>query len=190
MRRLLLTAALLTTACASAPVPPSPLKTPAVGMAQVITNESDGGVRIITNASGQPIGRGFAVAPDKLWPLAIDAYARVGLRIDGSDPAQHMVQTRALQLRRKLNGTALSAYFDCGMEMTGPIADSWRLTLDGRMAVSPALTADSAHVTTMLTVVARPIEGNSATSTACSSTGRLETAVAKAISEALAAQRP
>ncbi len=188
MRRLLLTAALLTTACASAP--PSPLQTPSAGLPQVITNEPDGGVRIFTNAAGQPIGRAFRVPPDKLWPIAIDAYARVGLRIDGSDPAQHIVQTRGLQIRRKLNGTALSAYFDCGMEMTGPIADSWRLTLDGKMAVSPGMTADSAHVTTMFTVVARPVEGNSATPTACSSNGRLEAAVAKAIGESLASQRP
>lgn len=188
MRRLMLTAALLSAACASAP--PSPIQTPSAGLAQVITNESDGGVRIITNAAGQPIGHAFAVAPDKIWPLAVDAYARVGLRIDGSDPAQRLVQTRALQIRRKLNGAALSTYFDCGLEMTGPIADSWRLTLDGRMAVSPGLAGDSSHVTTMFTVVARPIEGNSATTTGCSSTGRLEAAVAKAIGEALATQRP
>ncbi len=187
MRRLLLTAALLGAACASAP--PSPLQTPAAGLPQVITNEPDGGVRIITNAAGQPIGRAFRVAPDKVWPLAIDAYARVGLRIDGSDPAQRQVQTRAQQIRRKLGNVALSTYFDCGTEMTGPIADSWRLTLDGRMAVSPGATADVANVTTMLTVVARPVEGNSATSTVCSSNGRLEAAVANAIKDALATQQ-
>ncbi len=188
MRRLMATVALLLAACASAP--PSPLKAPSTALPQVITNEPDGGVRIITNAAGQPIGRAFRVPPDKLWPIAIDAYARVGLRIDGSDPAQHMVQTRAQQIRRKLGETALSAYFDCGTEMTGAIADTWRLTLDGRMAVSPSLAGDSSHVVTMLTAVARPIEGNSASATACSSTGRLEAAVARAIGESLSAQRP
>ncbi len=187
MRRLMLTAALLTTACAS--TGSTPLQAPPATRAEVITTERDGGVRIITNAAGQPIGRSFAVPPARMWPVAVDAYARVGLRIDGSDPAQHMVQTRSLQVRRKLNGVPLSTYFDCGSEMTGPRADSWRLTIDGRMAVSPT-SPDSSAVTTILTVVARPFEGNSATPTACSSTGRLESKLTDAVAEALTMQRP
>ncbi len=187
MRRLMSTAALLLAACASAP--PSPLQAPPTALPQVITNEPDGGVRIITSATGQPIGRAFAVSPVKMWPLASAAYARVGLRIDGSDPGQHMVQTRNFQVRRKLGGASLSAYFDCGYEMTGPIADTWRLTVDGHMAVSPTVSPDSSRVTTILKVVARPIEGNSATATPCSSNGRLEAQIASAISEALAAQK-
>ncbi len=188
MRRLLWTAALLSAACT--PAPRTPLQAPPVALPQVITNEPDGGLRVITSATGQPIGRSYAVSPDKLWPIAIDAYARIGLRIDGSDPGRRMVQTRALQLRRRLNGAALSSYFDCGNEMTGPIADSWRLTLNGTMSVSPGLSADSSHVTTMLTVVARPFEGNSASSPACTSTGRLEMALANAISAAILTKQP
>ncbi len=187
MRRLISTATLLLAACASAP--PSPLQAPPTALPQVITNEPDGGVRIITSASGQPIGRAFAVSPAKMWPLAIDAYARVGLRIDRSDPNQHMVQTRNFQVRRKLNGVALSSYFNCGSEMTGLIADSWRLTLEGDLAVSPTVSPDSSQVTTILKVIARPIEGNSATATPCSSNGRLESEIASAIAEALAVQK-
>ncbi len=188
MRRLLLTAALLGAACT--PAPRTPLQAPPVALPQLITNEPDGGMRIITSATGQPIGRSYVVATDKLWPIAIDAYARVGLRIDGSDPGRHMVQTRALPLLRKLNGVALSRYFDCGTEMTGPIADSWRLTLNGTMSVSPGLSPDSSHVTTILTVVARPFEGSSASSPACSSTGRLEMALANAIAAAIVTKQP
>jgi len=185
MRRLMLTAALLVGACASAP--PSPLQAPPPMPAR-IESDPDGGVRITTSATGQPVGQSYAVPAEKMWPIAIDAYARVGLRIDGSDPGRRLVQTRAQALRRKLNGAALSTYFNCGSEMTGLIADNWRLVLDGQMSVGPASTADSSHVATRFTVVARPIEGASAGATACTSTGRLETAVAKAITEALAAQ--
>lgn len=189
MRGLTLTAALLTAACASAS-PRTPLQAPPAALPQVITSEPDGGVRIITSATGQPIGRSYAVPPEQLWPVAIDTYARVGLRVDGSDATRRMVQTRALQLRRKLNGVPLSRYFDCGTEMTGPIADSWRLTLNASMSVSPGMSPDSSHVTTIVTVLARPFEGNSATSAACSSTGRLETLLANSIAEAMAAKRP
>ena len=76
MRRLLLTVAVLAAGCASAP--PNPLQAPPPTIAEV-RSEPDGGFRITTNPTGQPLGRSYGVAPDRMWPVAIDAYARVGL---------------------------------------------------------------------------------------------------------------
>ncbi|HEX9109323.1 MAG TPA: hypothetical protein VF832_18905, partial [Longimicrobiales bacterium] len=129
-------------------------------------------------------------APDSIWPAALDAWTRIGLPIDGSDAPRHIVQTRALALRRRLNGIQLSTYFSCGSEMTGPIANSWRLTLQGRLAVMPGTSPGSSTVTTVLSASALPLEGTSAGPTPCASTGRLEALLQKTLAQLLAARTP
>jgi len=175
---------LLLAACA--PAAQSPLQAPAQLPARVEPNAS--GYDIVLNRSEQPLGQTFAAPPDRVWPLALAAYTVAGLRIDGSDAVRYQVQTRGQVLRRQLHGESLSAYFDCGTEISGSIADTWRLKVDALMAVGPASTRDSSHVATMLTISASPVEGTSSQVTQCSSKGRLEMEIAQTIRQALARQ--
>ena len=187
MRAALLAAPLLLAACASAPS--SPLDDPAPRRAEIHT-DADGRPQITTSGNAQPVGRSYAAPAETVWPAALEAWARVGLPIDGSDPTQHLVQTRSLTVRRKLNGIRLSTYFSCGSEMTGLIADSWRLTLQGRMAVVPGTTPGTSMVTTVLGASALPLEGTSAGPTPCASTGRLEALLTNTLMQLLAARTP
>lgn len=184
MRRLLPTLVLIAAACA--PAPQSPLQAPVQAPARI--NETGGGYEVRLNPSGQPVAETVNGSVAKVWPVAVDAYARAGLRIDGSDPAQHIVQTRGQIMRRVLNGRSLSNYFDCGTELSGNIADSWRIKVDAHMAVGPGANAESSQLATMLTVTATPVEGTSASLTQCSSKGLLEQTIATYLNEALAKQ--
>ncbi len=184
MRRLLPTLVLIAAACA--PAAQSPLQAPVQAPARI--DETGSGYDVRVNPAGQPLGESVAGTVAKVWPIAVDAYARAGLRIDGSDPGQHIVQTRGQPMRRVLNGRSLSSYFDCGTELSGSIADSWRIKVNAHMAVSPGLTADSAHVATLLEISATPVEGTSNSLTQCSSKGLLEATIAKYVKEGLEKQ--
>ncbi len=182
--RWLIASALACAACASAGQ--GSIQAPAQPPARI--DPTSGGYDIMLNNAGQPVGQLVAAPMDRVWPIAVAAYTAAGLRIDGSDATRHEVQTRGQVLRRELKGVSLSAYFDCGNEMSGSIADSWRIRIDGRMAVTLAA-ADSSQVTTLLEVSASPVEGTSAQVSRCSSRGRLEAHIARIIREALARQQ-
>lgn len=184
--RWLFASALVCAACASAGQ--SSIQAPAQPPARI--DATGGGYDVMLNNAGQPVGQRFAAPPDRVWPIAVAAFSAVGLRIDGTDARLHQVETRGQVLRRQLNGISLSVYFDCGNEMSGSIADSWRLRVDARMAVTPAASADSAQVMTLLSVNASPVEGTSTQLSQCSSRGRLEARIAQVIREALAHQQP
>ncbi len=182
MRWLMSTTLLLMAACA--PATQSAIQTPADMPARVDSRGNGYDFRL--NAAGEALGNVFAAPVDKVWPLAVDAYGRVGLKIDASDPVGHKLQTRGQVVRRHLNGRALSTYFDCGSDITGTLADVWRLKIDAQMAVAPGMTADSARVATLLTVTATPVEGTSTTVTPCQSKGQLEGMIARLVADGLA----
>ena len=176
---------LLCVACA--PTTQGPIEAPTQMPARLDPNA--GGYDVVLNPSEQPLAQAFAAPLDRVWPLAVAAYTTAGLRVDGSDAARHEVQTRGQVMRVQLKGRALSTIFDCGTDIAGSIADSWRLKVDARLAVGPATTPDSSRVATMFTVNASPVEGTSARVTPCSSKGVLERDIARTIRQALARQK-
>ncbi len=161
-----------------------PLQGPAQMPARI--DQSAGGYDVVLSRSDQPLGQAFPAPPDRVGPLAVAAYAAAGLRIDGTDNARHLVETRGQALRRRLDGHSLSTYFDCGNELSGNIADTWRLTLNARMAVGPGATPDSARLQTMITVSATPVEGTSTQVSPCTSKGQLELQIAGIVRDSLA----
>jgi len=175
---------LLCVACA--PATQGPIEAPTQMPARLDPNA--GGYDVVLNPSEQPLAQAFAAPLDRVWPLAVAAYTTAGLRVDGSDAARHEVQTRGQVMRVQLKGRALSTIFDCGTDIAGSIADSWRLKVDARMAVGPATTPDSSRVAMMFSIAASPVEGTSAQVTPCSSKGALERDIAQTIRQALARQ--
>lgn len=175
MRRLI---ALAVVSLGCAPAAKTPLEAPSQVPPRVQATTS--GYDVLLNSNAQPVGGVVAAPVDKVWPAAVDAFTRVGLKIDESDAASHQVRGR-VTIRRQLNGKSLSSYFNCGSEMTGAIADTWRITVEARMGVGPGAKPETSIVQTMLEVTARPIEGTSTTVTPCSSNGQLETILANTV---------
>ncbi len=134
-------------------------------------------IEIQISRTDAPARAAFALSPARLWPRALLAYTRAGLRVDVSDPAARRVETRGQVLWNELKGHRLSEYFECGRIFTGPIADRWRLLVNAQMAVMPGAAPDNSGLVVALAATATPTDG-SASSTACSSTGKLEETVA------------
>lgn len=180
-----LSVVLLCAAC-GASARQGPLQAPAQAPARIDATPSYYDIQV--SRSDHPIGQAYGAPPDRVWPVALAAYAAAGLRVDGSSAAQRQVQTQGQVLRRSLKGVALSSYFDCGHELSGSIADSWRLKIDARMAVGSGGSRDSSIVQTLVSVSASPVEGTSTELRGCASKGALEARIAQAIGQALARQ--
>ncbi len=161
-----------------------PLQAPTQAPARIEPTPSYYDIQV--SRSDHPVGQTYAAPADRVWPVALASYAAAGLRVDGSDATQRQVQTKGQVVRRRLNGIALSTYFDCGAELSGSIADTWRLKVDARMAVAPGGSRDSSIVQTLVSISASPVEGTSTELRGCASKGVLEAKIAQAIGQALA----
>lgn len=167
---------------AQAPLPPGPAASPRI-------ERTTGGYNVRVGSDERTVEATFPVAPARLWPIALRAYTELGLRADSTDPAAHSVRTRGMVAYGRMAGRRLSDFFDCGADLGGAIADSWRVRIDAWMAVSPAGSADSASLATVMAATATPVGGADSDVTPCSSRGRLEAMLVDAVRKALGTRK-
>ncbi len=159
--------------------------------AQIVTpmtgdsSRSPQAVEIQINRADAPVAATFAVPAARLWPLALLAYMRTGLKVSASDPVHRRITTQNQVLWNQLKGHSLSDFFDCGRLPTGPIADRWRLHLNAQLAVLPRPTADSSGVAMVMVATSEPTDGSSSSGTPCVSRGTLERAITDEIGRLL-----
>src|SRR5512146_2953010 len=170
-------------ACASGGVGPASRAAPVPDVPPRIDPTSSG-FRVQVSQIDYTATETFPVAPARLWPVALEAYRKLGLRVDSE--GQGTAETRGMTFHRKLGRRNPSAYFDCGSTILGNNADTWQLTLDARLAVSSE-TADSSSATVgaLVSVSGTPDGPNSSGFARCSSTGALEAELIETIRKAL-----
>ena len=101
------------------------------------------------------------------------AYADLGLELSARDPANGVLAVESARLMRRLGGTSLSKFFDCGTTFGGPAADNHRIRLSVQSSVR-ATGDDASEVATLVRVFAQNMEGTSRNEFSCTSTGALE----------------
>ena len=119
---------------------------------------------------------------DEVWLALPVAYSRLDIPITVSDPGRHAYGNAGYRASR-VEGKRLSAYFNCGVGMTGPLADDYNVTISVVSELS-----DSPEGTRILTTVSgqgkpRATSGNSVH---CSSRGVIEMRVGQIVAEVLA----
>ncbi len=149
-------------------------------------SRNTGGYDVRLRSDAKPVEATLPVSPARLWPIALRAYTSVGLRADVVDSVGHRVETRRLMAHFRMANHRLSSLFDCGTNLTGDIADSWRLAIDAQMAVVPEGAPDRARVAMSVMATATPVGGSGSSVTPCSSSGRLEAMLLDSIHGALA----
>jgi hypothetical protein len=116
----------------------------------------------------------FLVAgtPDGLWKALPVVYAQLEVPVTMRVPAERAIGNRAFRVRRKLGGTLLSRYLECGNRMGVSNADSYEVTVRLETRVLAAA-GDSARLVTVVEGTARPtdVSGNPVS---CTTTGQLE----------------
>jgi hypothetical protein len=115
--------------------------------------------------------------PMVAWAALHKAYEDLGIEVRESNERTLNLGNSRFLVSRRLAGTPLSRYLECGQGLLGYFADIYRI----EMHISSSIVAGGAgsvQVSTYLEAVARNPEGTSSNPAACSSTRRLEREIA------------
>jgi hypothetical protein len=153
---------------ADAPTPPPRIN--AVGNGYDVRIESGGATSAVA----------LQATPEAAWTALLAAYQKMGIPLSSVDAAQRTASAVDLEVRRRLAGKSLSEYLDCGSNLTGLIANSYRV----RLTVSSTLQPDPQGGSTLQTSVAASAtspQGASSAPVNCATTGRLEADIAQRV---------
>jgi hypothetical protein len=127
----------------------------------------------------------YDASAERVFSALVAALPEVGVEASLVDATQRSAGNPRFQRSRTLGKLPLSMYFNCGSGMTGPKADSDRLTITLMSSVD-VVRAGTAQLRTSLTATAQSMSGASTGVVDCGSTGKLETALRDAVGRRLA----
>ena len=124
----------------------------------------------------------IAAKPELAWGVLGGVYGQLGIPVEASNPRTMEIGNTGYRARR-VGDKRISAFFDCGHNMTGQRADQYDVTLSV-ITVLTAKEPDSTQVRTVVDASGRPreVSGNRIH---CESRGVLEMRIAQLVAEAL-----
>jgi hypothetical protein len=122
-------------------------------------------------------------APVKnVFRSTVTVFRNLQIPIEVEDSTQRLVGHLKLRRSGSLAGAHLSQYFNCGMGMTGPNADYYRLYIALLVLLDPKGT-DSTKMEIALVATGQDMQGSSKGPVKCGSLGSLEAKLARLIRE-------
>lgn len=119
----------------------------------------------------------FDAPPDRVWNALQRTYDELGIEVKLLDRQAGTLGNRDFSIVRQLAGESLSGYLNCGTDaQLGPLANSYRIQLSVLSTIRPV--GESTEVETRVTGQGQKI-GQSSATVHCSSTGRLESRIAR-----------
>lgn len=122
--------------------------------------------------------------PDQAWAALHTAYDEIGLKVTDEDQQGGRLGMQAAKCMRRIGKSAISAYFDCGSGITGPNADSYRVTVTTVSTVKKE-GQNQVRVSTVAFADAVDMSGTASDRLGCSSSGRLEMKVLDTVRKAM-----
>ncbi len=141
------------------------------------------GAQVVMDTLGEV--REVAAPPGKVFAAAKIVLQNLKIPIDVADSSGGMLGAAKLTRSRNVAGSALSRYFECGSNMTGPRADSHRIQMP-LLLLMDAGPDGTTKLRIALVGSAQDHSGVSNTPVMCGSTGALEGQIRKAIDGQLA----
>jgi len=149
----------------------------------VLTGPTSGDVSMDSYGGAAPVARALAAGPDTVFAALEEAYKSVGVPVAMRDPGRWSLGNRNLEISRRLGGTSLSEYFNCGASAMGAdIATSYRLQISVVSTLTQA--GSGTYLETLVQASARP-PGTSTDPVNCASTGRLEHEIGRRVALAV-----
>jgi len=108
-----------------------------------------------------------------VWRVLPVAWGDAQVPVNSANTAQRTLRSGSFKAPSRIVGKSLSDFFDCGYSISGPRVTLWEVTVDVASAVLPD-SAGMSRVATMVNASARPRDGSSTGSVACTSRGELE----------------
>lgn len=125
--------------------------------------------------------RTIAAHVDRVWGVLPAVYDQMGIPPTSMDPPNYELGNPSLNTRR-VDGDRMNTFIDCGTSFSGPLANTYDVTLTVATRLTPK--ADSTIVVTTLDAYAEPmaVSGNPIH---CQSRGELELRIAQRALEAV-----
>lgn len=117
-------------------------------------------------------------SPDSVYSLLRSIYPEIGVDVKLFDPANHLIGNRNFSKYHNLKGVPLHEFVSCGSGLTGPSADTYRVSFSLVTYVAPD--AGGTLIATVLEAKADDM-GSSKGMIGCNSTGALESRVNKLV---------
>lgn len=115
--------------------------------------------------------------PEAAWTGLLAAYQKLGIPVTSTNSASRTLGNPSFDVRRRLGDQPLSRYLDCGTNLSGVIANSYRVELSVSSSLTPAAGGETVLETRVAASAVSP-QGASSGPVRCASTGRLETDIA------------
>jgi hypothetical protein len=170
---------LLLTSCGGG----APLAQPASAPTTVTQTSTGTEVHIASDA--EAVGDVVEGTPTRVWAALLQVYEEARIPVTEQDAARQVMGNPRFVTRGRLLGHPMSRYLSCGQGPTGMYADVSRIEMSIHSSVTEA-GPGKVQVRTLVEAVARNMEGNSNTRTACASYNRLEMEIVQRVRERLA----
>lgn len=169
-----ITALPLLSACASAPPGGTGANAAPTTLPQ-IRGAAEGYSAVETRRGGtvQTHSRVIEAPADSVFKHLPDVYESLKIPFETVVTSQRTLGNARFATTRTLNGERLSQYFDCGINVTGQVADQARVTMNIVTQVVPK-GPSSSEIATRIEASARPLNAAQQDPLGCSTTGRLE----------------
>lgn len=143
--------------------------------------------RMMERPSELPSSILIAAPRDSAWVALAEAFKALDVPVSYSDQTAGELGAVKAKTMRRLGREPLSNYLRCGEGLTGPNADSYVVYFSVAGFVKPAANGQTA-VATLVTAHAIDLPNGRSEIMFCTTTGRLEEKVAKAVQKRLGAQ--
>lgn len=115
----------------------------------------------------------FEAPAGKVWAAAERVFYDLKIATDVRDSSSGFVGVKSLTKSSALAGKPMSAWLNCGIDMTGPKADIYRITL-ALIAIVTPVSATQSELGVGFVGSGLDMRGSSANPVMCATSGRLE----------------
>ncbi|WP_310569999.1 hypothetical protein [Gemmatimonas sp.] len=116
-----------------------------------------------------------AASHDATRAATVAVLEELKVPVTTNDPAG-LIGNGGMTLLRRLGNERLSKYLNCGVGLSGPQADTWRVTMALMVWIEPAGSSES-RVRMALVAGAQDLDAGARRSAGCGSTGALESLI-------------
>jgi len=155
------------------------------------------GPRVITTVPGfagsitmdtAGVWRDVPASHQRAYEALITVFDALKIPLTIRDSSFHVLGNLQFSKSRSLGGMQMSRFFECGLGLTGPNADTYRITMAITLRVEP-VSDDKSRVRTGLVAGAQNLQGNAYDPVRCATTGGLEALIQEKLLQRLAASR-
>jgi len=140
---------------------------------RVVTSAGSGVVDLSRSSAIVGVSTAVNASPDSVFAALRAVYKELGVTTPLLDPARRVAGNEFLKARRRFAGAPMQGYFDCGMNMSQPNAETYDLEIGIVSVVTPSAGGNSTVTTTLTAAGSDPTFGKDR-QVRCASSGELE----------------